>query len=602
MKKPFVLLCLVVLPIVCNNQIMAKQSELNFNLRTALDKNQKAWVEKILSELSIREMTGQVVLEWTAGNYICVESDDFDNEIKVVESGIGGIWLMGGSPFERAARANELQKHAKIPLLVLDSEAFGKKQFANYGGRLWLRGGGTDIPPALAYGAIGDTIAAKEAAKIIGLEARATGLHITCDPDATVLLNLDNVLHNRTLGDDPEQVAQLVSVIIAGAHESGALTISGFFPGAGSLGTDPHNEIAIAQDDKHTFDSIHFVPFRAAIKAGADMIITSHIATPGLTGSETLPATLSPKITRILREELGYDGILITDAMDMGAITKNYDFIEAAILAFKAGNDFILGTSSIKFADALAVLVEKGEIPIERLKASVRKILELKAKIGLHRERLVSLDKINTVVGHRANQLKADSAATRSIVLLRDRNNNVPVNDPSNHKALIITYEREGVYAQSAGKAFNGFMAKHVKSVDAARLSPSSVPSIYQDLLQRAQNVDQVIFCVYLRPRLGVKAQDKMTDSFIEFVKNVQLEGRKVILVSFGELEVLDNLPDLDTFMMAWSGQDVMQRAAAKALLGMKPISGRLPIGLPPHHKRGAGLKRKEVFAEINEK
>ncbi len=597
MKNILILIFLTVFFTACNIHNKGRQSEVNLNLETGLDENQEEWVERTLSELTIREMAGQVVMEWYGGGYIPVESDDFDNEIKVVDSGIGGIWFMGGGPYERAAKANELQKHAKIPLLVTGWEGLGKKllQIAEF--RYWARGGGTDLPPALAYGAIGDPVAAKEAGMILGIELRAIGDHIAGNPEVNVLLNLDNVLHNRCYGDDPVQIAQLSTAFITGIHEVGELATTGFFPGAGSIGIDPHNELAIAEDDRQTFDSIHFVPFRAAIEAGTDIIMSSHIATPALTGLDTLPATLSPKVTKILRDDLGYNGILITDAMAMGGITNNYNFIEAAILAFKAGNDMILGTSPIKFADTLAILVEKGEIPLEQLKTSVRRILELKVKIGLHNERMVSLDDINTIVGQRTHQMKADSAAFRSIVLLRDKQKYVPLEAVNSKKVLSITYERENNLSEiiDVGKEFNRIFRKHVNSVDAARISTLSDSSIYQKLIEKSENVDQVILSIYLRPELGTRVQDKMSKSLIQFVESLQSKGKEIIIVSFGELEVLNSLPDLGTFMMAWSGQDVMQRAAAKAILGLNPISGYLPINLPPFHKRGDGLEREST-------
>lgn len=368
MKNIHIFLSLAVLFTACNNNYTEKHSEENLSLKTKLDKSQKEWVEKTLSELSIREMTGQVVLEWTAGGYLAIESDSYDEEVKVVESGIGGLWIMGGHPYERAARTNELQKQAKVPLLVIGLEELGTKLFTNEMDKSWLRSGGTDMPPAIAYGAIGDTVAAKEAGKIIGLEARAIGFHCTSTMISVPLsLKLKHLLF-RVFGDNPNMVAQLGSAFIEGTHESGAIVSSAFFPGGGGIGIDPHIGMGIDRSDKQTHDSIHFVPFRAAIKKGTDMIMTTHFSAPGLTGLDTLPVTLSPEITRILREDLGYNGILITDAMDMGGITNNYDFIEAAILAFKAGNDIILGTSSIKFSDTLAILVEKGEIPLAQLK------------------------------------------------------------------------------------------------------------------------------------------------------------------------------------------------------------------------------------------
>ena len=357
----FVLLLIVSL-IACNNENKAKQSEVNFSLETTLDKDQKEWVEQTLSELTVREMAGQVVMEWYAGSYTPIESDEFDNEKKVIESGIGGIWFMGGGPYERAAKVNELQKYAKIPLLVTGYGGFGKKlmQIAEY--NWWARGGGTDLPPALAYGAIGDTVAVKESARILGIESRATGDRIAGYPEVNLLLNLNNVLHNRCFGDDPEQVAKLSSAFITGIHEVGGLTTTGYFPGAGSIGKDPHVELAVAQGDRQSFESSHFVPFRAAIKSGTDFIMSSHIAAPALTGLDTLPATLSPEAIKILRDDLGYNGVLITDAMAMGAITNNYESIEASILAFKAGHDMILGPSPIKFPDTLAIIAVQNRL------------------------------------------------------------------------------------------------------------------------------------------------------------------------------------------------------------------------------------------------
>jgi beta-N-acetylhexosaminidase len=345
------------------------------------------------------------------------------------------------------------------------------------------------------------------------------------------------------------------------------------------------------------FDSIHFVPIKSAIEAGTDLIMSSHIATPGLTGLDTLPATLSREVVRILREDLGFNGVLITDAMAMGGITRYYEFTEAAVLAFKAGHDMILGSSPIKFADTLTALVEKGEISLKQLQTSVRKILEVKAKLGLHKERRVNLDGINAIVGNRNHQLKIDSAAFSSIVLLRDRHNCVPVDNRNTKKVLSISYDRDNTTSEiiSAGNEFNKILLEHISSVNGVRLSPTSAPSIYEKLMEKSDNVDQVILSVYLRPELGMYIQDEISESLVQYINDLQSRGRYIIVVSFGELEVLNYLPNLGTFMMARSGQDVMQRAAAKTILGMNPITGHLPVNLTPYHKRVDGLEREST-------
>ena len=188
MKYRLYLISLVILIAACDNK-QVERSELDFNLKSKLDRSQQEWVEKTLSELSIREMAGQVIIDWFGGSYTPVECEAFDQEANLIESGLGGIWFMGGSPFERAAKANALQKHAKVPLLVVGGESFGKKFLQVAELRRWARGGGTDLPPALAYGAIGDPEVVKESARINGIELRAIGDHMG-NPEAAVLLNL----------------------------------------------------------------------------------------------------------------------------------------------------------------------------------------------------------------------------------------------------------------------------------------------------------------------------------------------------------------------------------------------------------------------------
>ena len=561
----------------------------------SLDAQQRAWVETTLSELSVREMAAQVIVAWIPGSYISTESDDFDKAMALVERGMGGLWMMGGLPHARTAKLNALQSRAKVPMLVLGSGTLGKQLYAHPRDR-WVLGGGTDIPSPMAYGAIGDPSALREAARIFGMEARATGVSFIDDDGGTnVLTNLANVLHNRTYGDDPDQVGQLAAAFVEGAHDAGLLTCVGYFPGAGDLDADPHIVLPVIQNDRQHFEAVDFVPFHYAVQAGTDIVMTSHIAVPGLTGSDTLPATLSPQVIRILREELGFDGLIITDAFDMGALTNNYEHLDAAIQAFKAGHDLLLGPRTFEVADKLAQLVESGDIPLERLRASARRILEAKARIGLHKNRTVDLEAVNEVVGKRAHQRSAESAADRSIVLLRDRNKLVPLSNHSDIRVLSVTFERED--NEEAGREFNKVLRDYVNAVDTARMSPSSDPSLYDKLRRQAQQVDRVILSVYLRPQLGVNYQVELSDDFVKFATQILKEGRDVVLISFGKLTVLDSLPDLGTFMLAWSRQQVMQRAAVRALLGITPISGRLPVSLPPHHKTGDGLRTQATNA-----
>lgn len=559
-----------------------------------LGAERREWVERTLSQLTIREMAGQVTMLWTPGNYLSTDSDDFDLAVKGIESGAGGFYMMGGLPHARTVKLNALQAHAEIPLLSI-GWGLGRQFFAARRD-LWMLGGGTDLPSDMAYAAIGDLSAVREAGRIVGLESRATGVNFVEDAGVTLLTNLANVLQNRSYGDDPEQAGRLAAAFIEGVHSAGILSYVGFFPGAGEMNEndvtiDPHVGLPVVRQARERFYTLDFVPFRHAIQAGVDVVMTSHIAYPGLTGSESLPATLSPEIARILREDLGFKGLLITDDLSMGGITNTYGEVEAALKAFKAGYDLLLGTYTITAGDAIANAVESGEISRERLVASVRRILEAKARLGLHENRYASLDDVSNIVGNRSHQRAADDAADRSIVLLRDRRTVVPLPSPSDLRVLSVTFERED--SEVAGVQFDSELRQYVNSVDAVRVSPSTDSSVYDDLRRRALNADRIVLSVYIRPQLGVRTYVELSSDFVRFVQQLQAEDRDVALISFGKLTVLDALPNLGTFMLAWSEQPVMQRAAARALVGVRPISARLPVALPPHHERGEGLDRR---------
>jgi beta-N-acetylhexosaminidase len=544
-----------------------------------LDAEATAWVEKTLNDLTVEELVSQLAMDWTSGAYEPIKGDVFQEQIGFAENGMGGLWIMFGHPHSTAVRINELQKHARVPLLVFGLARLGVQS----------QNGGTDFPSAMAYSAIGDEETIREAAKHLGLESRAMGGHILGDDgNGNLLTDLKNVLGNRTLSDDPQVASILTAACLVGANEGGAIEALGFWPGVGSIASDPHIALPVLHETKEEFETEDYLPFRAAIAAGVDCIMTSHIAAPSLSGSETLPTTLSPKIVNILREDLNYDGVLMTDAMAMGGITNNYDFVEASVMAFQAGHDIILGPNVPGFKKLMLEKIEGGEISMEKVRISVRRILRLKAKLGLHKNRFVDMNEIHSVVGKKEHQDAADSAAERSITLLRDEESLVPL--PAGKNVLSITYER--VDNKEAGGAFNGTLRGSVASLEPARVSPQSDTAAFDDLFEKAKNVDQVVLSVYIRPQLYAAEFAAVSEELLTFVKQLREADIDVVVISFGKLAILDSLPGTETLLMAWSPQKVMQRAAAKALLGQTAIGGKLPINLKPHHERGEGLTR----------
>lgn len=571
----------------------AAQDSAGVRLGAPLDPEGRAWVETTLSEMSVREMAAQLVLMWVPGGYASTESEEFRRLVERVESGVGGLWMMGGLPHDRSAKAAALQDVAKIPLFIT-TDRLAPAEGA------WILGGGTELPPRIAFGAIGNAEAAREGCRIRAVENRASGSTVYFDGDpGTVALDPEGVLSARSYGSDPHRVAELTVACLEGYRAAGLLGTVGFFPGAGALQEDPHIRLPVLDVTRARLDSLEFVPYRAAIEAGVSGVMTSHFAVPALSGSADLPATLSQEIIGVLREDLGFQGLVLTDAFDMGALTEHYEHLDAVVQAFMAGHDILWAPDPLAAPDTIAALVEQGIIPRTRLEASVRRILEAKARLQLYERSWTPLEEVNEVVGRQEHRDFARSAADRSIVLLRDRDGLLPLSDPESAQLLSIALVRpetdlSGRGEPWLGSALDRILRPEVGNLESVRVSPDAGPEVYAGLVGRADEVDQVIIAVHLAPALG---QDPywvdLSDRFVAFVQALEARGRTPVLLSFGKQTVLDALPDLPTFMLAWSGAGVMQEAAARALLGRSDISGILPVALPPHHRVGDGLTRR---------
>jgi beta-N-acetylhexosaminidase len=330
-------------------------------------------------------------------------------------------------------------------------------------------------------------------------------------------------------------------------------------------------------------------PYKQAIDAGVAAIMTAHIAFPALTG-DSLPATLNPRIlTGLLRDELKFGGIVFTDAMDMGAIVKNYGNTRASILALKAGADVLLQPlpqDVPAIIDAIVKAVDSGEVTMDRLDASVRRVLESKARLGLHLERIVDFNGIPGTVGIPEHLAAADAAAEASITAVRDRDGLLPL---KNGRVVNILYADD--YDPYTGRTFQRALSASYPGSRSllldSRVSPSRLDSLYASLDRDAT----VLFSPFIRVSAN-KGDVAVAPHVADFVKRLA-GSHRLVVTSFGNPYALSQFPEVGTYVIAWGQWDVAQRAAARALAGLIPITGRLPIAIPPLHKIGDGLQIK---------
>ena len=351
-------------------------------LDEALDPEGQAWVDGTLAMLDLRAAAAQLIIQWMPGAYVSPTEEAFQEPRRwVEEERIGGIYLSIGNPYTFAAISNELQARARVPLLVTsDLEDGGPGMRLNHSYALpglAPQGGGTAFPPTMAVGATGSEALARSYGKVTGREARAVGVHLNFAPVLDVNSNPSNpVIGTRAFGGEPEMVARLGTAYLAGLAEGGALSTAKHFPGHGDTREDSHETLPVVQGDRVALAERELVPFRAAIGAGVDAVMTAHVALPDLLGPDAPPATLAPEVlTGLLREELGFTGLVVTDALQMAAVAEGYGPGEATVRALEAGSDILLMPEDIGAAlDAIEAAVAQGRLRETRIRASAHRV------------------------------------------------------------------------------------------------------------------------------------------------------------------------------------------------------------------------------------
>jgi beta-N-acetylhexosaminidase len=547
------------------------------------------WSEATLRDLTLRQKVAQMMMPFTLGNFAPEGTEGHERMRSWIEDDqVGGIIMSVGTPTDVAAKINDLQRHAPLPLLVAaDLEAGAGFRFS---GAVHVQtnvalGGATSFPSLMAFGAVGDTSLAYEMGRITALESRAMGVHIQFAPVLDVNNNPDNPIINiRSFGEDPAAVGRLGVAFVRGIQENGGLATGKHFPGHGDTEVDSHLALPVISVDRARMDSIELPPFKAAIDAGVRGIMTAHIAVPEVTGD--VPSTLSHAIlTDLLRDELGFDGLVFTDAMDMAAVDRMFPRGEAAVQAVLAGADVILMPPDIEVAiEALVSAVQDGRIPEARIDDSVAKLLELKAGFGLDRERMVPLERVIETVGIPEYTAVADEVARRSITLVRNGRGLLPLLGTRSARVLSVRYRPRNDLL--SGRYFDRRLRATYPRLVTATLDAETNSAVYGGLMRRAVRSQLVIVSIYS----NFAGRIELTDEAIDFVNDLSHRQVPHIVVSFGNPYLIAEFPDIQAYMLAWSTTAASQRAAGAALFGEFEISGRSPIGAPPFFEMGAGL------------
>ncbi len=562
-----------------------------------------SWADSVLATLSLREKAAQMVWPSVFGDYTSGDSPQWQRlTYYISREKVGGFTISVGSPTEIAAKLNALQAMSDIPLLFgadLESGA----GFRAHGGYFIPNaidlGGAVVSPPEMAIGATGDTTLAFEEGKLTALEGRALGIHIAYAPVLDVNNNPANpVINTRSYGEDPHLVARLGSAFIRGLQSNGMIATGKHFPGHGDTDVNSHLGLPVVTVSRSRLDSVELIPFKAAVNSGVGAMMSFHGAMLAL-DSSGVPGTLSSKVlTGLLRNELQFKGIIISDAMDMRGVLNRYGAVEAVKKAVAAGVDILIQPLNVtQTIDAVVAGVQEGLYAQSRLDESVRRILGAKAALGLGKSKLVDLNRLRFIVGDSAHVNTSNRIAEKSITLVKDSLNQVPLDLPATARILSITVGRRADL--SAGVAFNGEISSRFPGLRTEFLMAEDPSADYGRMERAADSAEVTVVSSYVGQNWDA-VSGTAPEAFTNFINHLVSRGRNLIVVSFGNPYLLQQVPDVPVYLVAWGGFQGSQSATARALLGIAAITGRLPISIPLGAgtavvPRGTGITRPAI-------
>lgn len=547
-------------------------------------------VRRWMRGMTLRDEVAQLVFIAFHGESPNTRSKAYRKFVRLIhETKVGGLVLNNVSngrvvqkaePYAVAAFLNRMQRMTSIPLMVGGDFERGASMRVE---------GTTVFPHAMAFGAAGDPAFTRYEGEITAREARALGVQWIYYPVADINNNPDNPIINiRSFGENPQDVAVQVKAFIEGAHadkKNLVLTTAKHFPGHGDTAVDSHMNLPAIPADRNRLEHLELVPFKAAIEAGVDAVMTAHVAVPALAPPD-LPATLSPAIlTDLLRKQLGFTGLVVTDALEMGGIVKGYGAGEAAVRALEAGADTLLMPADADLAiKAVIGAVENGRLTRQRIQSSVIKILTAKEKVGLDRKRFADLEAIGDVIDSPEANEKSQEIADRAVTLVRNGGNFLPLTAPEKVCYVVMPETRfssEGqVFVQEVRKRVETGNGKNNATAIVSTLDPSMPRQQVEEIVGKLSGCETYAVAAFASVSASRGAVG-LAGELPHALELITATGKPVALAALGSPYLLRNFPNVTAYLATFSTVAPSETAAVRALFGEISIRGHMPVSIP---------------------
>lgn len=531
----------------------------------------RAWVDSTFASMTIEEKIGQMIVPTLSAVFTNVESDTFQEvERNIKELHVGGYHAFSGDPAALGMLVDRMQGLAKIPLmLTADLEGGPGYQFAN----------ATRIPRAMALGATGSEDLAFQAGQITAQEGRAMGISVNFYPVVDVNNNPRNPIINiRSFGEDPALVSRMARAYIRGVQENGQIATAKHFPGHGDTSRDTHLELAVIDVPLERLNQVELPPFQAAIESGVGAVMSAHIYVPEFEPERGMPATLSHRIlTDLLRTRLGFQGLVFTDAMNMQGVTAHFTPEDATLRTVKAGADIILApVDAQRSFNAILGAVRSGDIPLARIEASTQRILEAKARLGLHKNRLVDMTSLDVNVGSAGHRGLARAMMEKALTLVRDNKRVLPLRIPPPQHILNLTILDSGSGWREGlpGQTFRQELANRFSAVTSVQIDDRTPKDAIEILESLADASDVVIAGAFIRVA-AYKGSVELSQEQLDLLHYLSTLDKPFVFTVFGSPYLLSFVPELPTYILTYEYYPEAERAALRAMVGETAFSGK---------------------------
>ena len=573
------------------------------------------WANEQLRKMSLEEKIGQLISVGVNATFLNQDSDAYRAlKHQIEDNKVGGVILFRGPVYESVILVNRMQELAKYPLLIsADLEAGAGMRFDDT----------VNFPWNMAVGATGNPEYARRQGEITAREARALGVQQIFAPVVDVNNNAANpVINVRSYGEDPAEVARFAVAFTEGAQAAGAIATAKHFPGHGDTAVDSHRGLPEINVGRDRLNNVEFVPFKATVDAGIGSVMVGHIAMPQIDATAVkplpqnvkskpidtdeggeiieekaaMPATMSPVIGNILRKDLKFPGMIVTDALSMSGLTIYFTQEEAAVRALEAGADMLLKPADVDASfRGVHDAVKSGRITEQRVEESARKILAAKYDLGLVDQRITPVDTIDRIVGSRDVPALATEIAEHAVTLVRDEDKLVPLKNLKPEARVFNLAVTNGDDRNWIASAFVSRLGRGGVKLETVVLDDRSTDREVQKAIERAKSADLVIASLYGRVRSGQALSVGVPEAGARALSALIEAKSPIVGISFGNPYLLQGFPGLRTYVVAYGDMPSLQQAVARALLGEIDITGKLPISLPGLYPRGTGIQIKKT-------